>query len=120
MRYGNARAVKKLLGVFAFWRDNARENRNRCAQMRRRIVKKLQHQGVLLEHVLDDPPLHPRAASVYEPHVADPGGMSFVQVLLDHRRDVLRRERVEIEGAVDGDPQRVLILHRYRAGEDLS
>ena len=70
---------------------------NSCTQMRRRIVKKFQHQRVPFEHLLDDAALHTLPTAVDEPHFAQPGGVCFVDVLFDHRRDVSRGESVEVE-----------------------
>lgn len=81
--------------------------------MRRRIVEKLQHEGVPFEGLLHDPALHPRATAMNQPHLAQSFRMRLVEVLFDDRGDVARREGVEVELAFDGDPQRVLILHCY-------
>ena len=88
--------------------------------MRRRIVEKLHYQRVPLEHSLDDAALHPHAASMDQPDLAESGGVRFVEVLCDNRRDISRGEGVEVEGPFNGDPERVLILHRYGVREDLS
>ena len=88
--------------------------------MRRSIVEKFHHQGVTLEHSLDDPPLDADAASVNDADLAQPRGMCFVEVLLDHRRYVSRGEGVQIERCFDGDAEWVLILHRYGMGVVLS
>jgi hypothetical protein len=79
--------------------------------MRRRIVKKFHYEGVAFEGLLDDTALHSCAAAMDEPHVAKAGGVGCVQVLFNDRRNVAGRERVKVEGAFDGNPQRVLILH---------
>ena len=88
--------------------------------MGRRIVKKFQHQRMPLEYLLDDTALHSAAAAVYETHFGKPGGVRLVNVLFDDGRNVLRSERMEVEGALDRDAERValseaegvLILHR--------
>ena len=84
--------------------------------MGRRIVKKLRHERVFLECLLDDTPLNADAPAVHEPNFRQPSLVRLVDVLFDDRWDVARRESVEIEHAFDGYPDRVLILHRYRAG----
>ena len=94
--------------------------------MRRPVVKKLNHQRVLLEHSLDDSPLHTYAASVNESDFGKSRRVRFVQVLFDHGGDVSRGESMEVEGSVDGKPERRpsrvegLILHCYGVVEDLS
>jgi hypothetical protein len=117
---GNAHAVKNLLGMFAVWRYGRPQDGNRCAQMRRPVVKKFNHERVPLEHSLDDSPLHAYAASVNESDFGKSRRVRFVQVLFDHGGDVSRGEGVEVEGPVDGKPERVLILHCYGVVEDLS
>jgi len=84
--------------------------------MRRRVVEKLQHTRVALEDLLHDAALHSEATTVDETDLAQTGGMRFVDVLFHHRRDVAWRERVEVESALDGDVERVLILHAYDVG----
>jgi hypothetical protein len=81
--------------------------------MRRRIVKKFQHERVPVERLLHDSALHPGATPMDEPHFAQSFGMCLVDVLFDDRGNVSRREGVEVELALDGDSQRVLILHGY-------
>jgi len=81
-----------------------------------RVVEKLQYARVPLEDLLHDGALHTKATTVDETDLAQAGGMCFVDVLFHHRRDVARRERMEIESALDGDPKRVLILHAYGVG----
>ena len=70
--------------------------------MRRPIIKKFHYQGVPLEDLLDDAPLHPQATSVDESDFAESGGVGFVEILFDHRRDVSRGEGVEVESLFDG------------------
>ena len=93
---------------------------NSCAQMRRSIIKKLRYEGMPFEGLLDDAALDARAPAMDEPHVAQAGGVCFIQILFDDGRDVARREGVKIEDTFDGDRQGpalsrvegVLILHR--------
>ena len=116
MRHGNAHTVEKLLGDVGFSANVRLQDGNRCPQMGRRIVKKLQYERVPFERLLDDAPLNAEAAAVNEANLCQPRFVRLVDVLFDHRWDVARRERVEIEHAFDGYPDRVLILHRYRVG----
>ena len=88
--------------------------------MRRRIVKKFQHKWVPFERLLDDAALHPQPAAMDESDLAESCRVRFVDVLFDNRRDVRRRKSVEVEGALDGDVERVLILHRYAVARGLS
>ena len=61
------------------------------------VVAELQHQRVLLEHLLDDGPLNALAAAVDQPKLCQAGLMSGTHVLFDDRWNVARRERVQIE-----------------------
>lgn len=79
--------------------------------MRRCIIKKFQHQRVPFEHLLDDAALHALSTAVDEPYFPEPGGVRFIDVLFDNRRDVSRGETVKVEAALDGNAERVLILH---------
>ena len=102
-----------------FLPDLGFQDGNSCAQMRRGIVKKFQHERVPFERLLDDAALYADAAAVDEAHVVESCRMRFVDVVRDDRGDVSRRERVQVEGAFDRDPKRpslgdvegVLILH---------
>lgn len=80
--------------------------------MRRRIVKKFHYQRVPFQGLLHDAALHARPPAMDEPHVAQAGGMRFIQVFFDDRRDVARGEGVKVEDAFDGEAERVLIVHR--------
>ncbi len=71
-----------------------------------------------LEGLLDDAALDAPAPAMDEPHLAQAGGVCFIQVLFDDRGDIARGEGVQIEDTFDGDPQGpalsaegVLILH---------
>ena len=87
--------------------------------MRRRIVKKLQHERVPFQGLLHDAALHPCPAAMDEPHLMQAGGVSLVQVLFDDGRDVAGRKGVKVEVPFDRNPKRpalsgaegVLILH---------
>ena len=64
--------------------------------MRGGVVKKFNHHGMGFEHLLNDPSLHAAAAAMDEPDLTQSGGVRLVEVLFDHRRDVTRRERVQV------------------------
>ena len=83
--------------------------------MGRRVIKKLEHQGMPFECLLHDAALHTRAAPVDEPHLAQADGMCLVEVLFDNRRNVARRESVKVERAVYGQSKRVLVVERQGA-----
>ena len=51
--------------------------------MRRGIVKKLQHERMAFQGLLDDAALHPCPAAMDEPHLMQAGGVSLVQVFFD-------------------------------------
>jgi hypothetical protein len=80
--------------------------------MRGRIVKKFQHERVAVERLLHDATLDDCPSAMDEPYLAQSGGVRFDEVLFDDGRDVSRGEGVEVEDAVDGDVEWVLILHR--------
>jgi hypothetical protein len=79
--------------------------------MRCRIVEKLNHERMPLERLLHDAALDADTAAVYEPHFAQTGGMGFGDVLFDDRRDIARREGMQIDHAFYRNGDRVLILH---------
>ena len=103
--------MEKLRVVSAFLAHRSLQDGNSCAQMRRCIVQKFQHQRVPFEHLLDDAALYTLPAAVDEPHLSEPCGVCFIDVLFDNRRDVSRGETVKVEAALDGNAERVLILH---------
>jgi hypothetical protein len=88
--------------------------------MGRSIIKKLRHQWMSFERLLDDAALNAHAPAMDEPHLSQTRGVCFIQILFDDGRDVARREGMKIEDSFDGDSQRpalgivegVLILHR--------
>jgi hypothetical protein len=80
------------------------EDGNSCAQMRRGIIKKLRHQGMPFERLLDDAALNTHAAAMDEPHVAQTGGVCFIQILFDDGRDVAWGKGMKVEDTVDGNP----------------
>ena len=70
-----------------------------------RRVPEFHDERMLLERVLDDAALHAFTASVNQAHFAQTRLMRGADVLLDDRRNITRRERVEIDRAFDGDFQ---------------
>jgi hypothetical protein len=66
-------------------------------------VPELLDERMPLESLLDDPALDPLAAPVNQADLAQPGLVRRLHVLLDHRSDVTRRERMEIERSLDRD-----------------
>jgi hypothetical protein len=56
---------------------------------------------------VDDRALDPDPTSVDHPHLAKPALVRRRQILLDDRRDVPGRERVQIEDVFEGDRKRV-------------
>ena len=111
--------MEKLPSVSVFGRDLDVQDGNSCPQMRRLIVKKLQHERVPFECLLHDAPLDAGSAAVNKPHLAHSRRVCFIHILFDDGGDVARREGMEIEGAFDGNAERltligaggVLILH---------
>ena len=79
--------------------------------MRRGVVKKLQHQRVTFQGLLDDAALHPFSSAMDEPHLMQAGRVCLVQILFDDRRDVPGRKGVKVNVPFDRNPKRVLILH---------
>ena len=68
-------------------------------------------QRMPFERLLHDAALHAAPAPVDQPYLPQAGRVRLVDVLIDDRRDIARRKRVEIERAFDRNPQWVLILH---------
>ena len=112
--------MEHLLGDVGFSANLRLQDGNGCPQMGGPIVEKLRHERMPLECLLDDAPLNAAAAAVNKANLRQPGLVRLVDVLFDHRRDVARRERVEIETGFDGDSDWVLILHCYRVGTGFS
>jgi hypothetical protein len=77
------------------------------AEMRLRRVEELGHERVPLERVLHDAALDALAAAVNQPHFHEPCGVCRGHVLVDHRRDVTRLERVEIQCRLYRNPMRL-------------
>lgn len=71
--------------------------------MRRRVVPELDDAGVVLQCGLDNAALYAPATAVDEAYLAKAGGGRRIHVFGHDRRDIARREGVEIELALDGD-----------------
>ena len=65
--------------------------------MRVRVVPKRRDEGMTLEDGLHDAPLNASPAAMNEPQLAQACVVGGAHVLVDDRRDIARRERVEIE-----------------------
>jgi hypothetical protein len=68
-----------------------------------------------IERGLDDPALNAAAAAVDEPHLAQPCLRCRVDEVGDHARNVPRRERMQIQLALDWNPDGVVISHQPSA-----
>lgn len=68
------------------------------------------HLGQPAKHAPHDCPLHAAAAAVHQAQPQHPGLAAGAHVLLDHRRDVGRREGVQVELAVQRQLHRVRLL----------
>jgi hypothetical protein len=73
------------------------------------IVAKAFHERVPLQGPLHGQPLNAYPSSMDHPDFAKAGGVRFVDVLFNHRRDVARGERVKVELRFDRDPNRVVV-----------
>ena len=60
--------------------------------------------GWPFERLLHDAALYALAAAVNQPHLSQARGVCGVDILLDDRLDVARREGVEVERVLDGNP----------------
>ena len=69
--------------------------------MRVGIVPELLDERMTLERSLDDAALNPASAAVNEPHFSKPCLRGGGHILLDDRRNIRRRERVQVELALD-------------------
>src|SRR6516225_2301390 len=68
-----------------------------------RVVERLDER-TLLKHRLHDAALNAPAAAMDQAHFAKPGFPGGAKVFLHHRRDVPRRECVQIERVLNGNP----------------
>src|SRR5262245_53287886 len=86
-----------------------RQADDRRAEMRLRIVPELDHLRMTIERSLDDAALNAAAAAVNHPHLVEARRRGGVDVLGHHRRDVARRERVQIDLAFDWNLDRIRV-----------
>ena len=98
-------ASDRSLCGFAATPGSSGQSRDRCAQVRLRGVPEFHDERMVLERVLNDAALHPFAASMNQSHFAQARFVRGRDVLLDDRRDVTWRERVEIDRVFDGNFQ---------------
>jgi hypothetical protein len=59
----------------------------------------------------DDGPLNTPASTMHQAHDPEPALVRSVQVLVHDRRDVTRRERVEVDCLLDGNVNRFVGIH---------
>jgi hypothetical protein len=64
---------------------------------------------VLVERGLNDAPLHAAPAAVHQPHLGQAGGRRGLDVVIHNRRDIARQKRVEIELALNRNPNRAVV-----------
>lgn len=96
MHGGNPHTEEKITGLSAFFAVSRFQDCDSCPQMRRGIVRKLQHERMAFERLLHDGALDAYAAAVDEPHFAEPRCVRCRHIFLDDRWDVSRCERVEV------------------------
>ena len=90
-----------------FWSGSLAKASERRAEMRRGVVGERVDLRMTLEHGLNNPALDAASAAVNQPHVPEAGCGRGVDVLGHDRRDVARREGVEIDFALDRDADRI-------------
>jgi hypothetical protein len=66
---------------------------------------------VAIERGLNDPALHAAPASVHESHFRPTRRHRGIDVIGDNVRNVARREGVQIQLALDGNPDGVVFSH---------
>ena len=90
-----------------------REARDRGAEVRCGVVPEFDDVRMAFQGRLHDPTLDAASPSVDETHFAQAGRRGGVHELGDDRPDVRRRERVQVELALDWDADRdSSIIHR--------
>jgi hypothetical protein len=92
------------------------QDRNSCAEVGRRVVKKFDDERMLVESGVNDPSLNASTATVHEPNLAQAGCMRRLNVLDDDRWHVPGSERMQVERVFDRDVVRFLLVH-LAAGE---
>ena len=83
------------------------QSADRRAEMRVRVIPKRRDEGMSLEDRLHDAALNASPAAMNEPQLAQACVVGGAHVLVDDRRDIARRERVEIDLALDRDSDRL-------------
>ena len=78
---------------------------DRCAEVRLQRVPELGDERMILQRLLHDAPLHALASTVNQAHLAKPRFVRGGDVLGDDRRDVARREGMEVERVFDWNLQ---------------
>ena len=68
-----------------------------------RRVEELEHERVLVEHLLHDAALDSPASAVNQADLAEARSVRGAHVFVDHRPDVRGQEGVEIEATFDRD-----------------
>ena len=82
--------------------------------MRIGVVEEFGDERMVVERLLHDAALNATSAAMDEPKPPKTGRVRRRHVFVDDRWNVIGREGVEIETVFDGNPERVLILHRFR------
>ena len=77
--------------------------------MRAHVVFEAFHQRMSFERLLDDRTLDAPSTPVDESHFSKTSGVSLVDVFLDERRDVARREGMKVQFPFDGYAVRVVV-----------
>lgn len=81
-----------------------------CAQVGFRRIPVAVDRLVLPQQTLHRRTLRPGAAAMNEAYDREPRLAGGVQILIDHRHDVTRMKRVQVDGVFDGEANR-LVLH---------
>ena len=66
-------------------------------------VEEFDHERVLLQRFLHDAALDADAAAMNQAHLAETGGVSRADVLVNHRPDIRGLKGVEVEATFDRD-----------------
>jgi hypothetical protein len=79
--------------------------------MRFRRIAERRHQRVIPQDLVDPRPLHPNPPSVNEPDLRQANLVRRANVLVDDRRNIARRESVQVDRLFDG-----YAMHVYYTG----
>ena len=77
--------------------SSRRQPGHRGAEVRFRRIPELLDEGMIFQRLLDDAALNTLAASVNQAHLSEAGFVCGGDVLGDDRRDVARREGMQVE-----------------------